>query len=142
MLEYYVLSKQTKTFDSEEKKQKFIVKLDEKPILKVDELAQRVAKRCTLSPGEVKLAIDEIENVWFSEMSIGRPVQVGSLGVLRPTINATLQDNEKDADQDTIKRVFHFFRASSKFRNFLKSLKLRKIIKKRNLLNRNLQLEK
>lgn len=82
MLEYYVLSKQTKTFDSEEKKQKFIVKLDEKPILKVDELAQRVAKRCTLSPGEVKLAIDEIENVWFSEMSIGRPVQVGSIGVL------------------------------------------------------------
>lgn len=130
MLEYYVKEMQTQTFADREKKQKFIAKLDEKPILKVDELAERVAKRCTLSPAEVKLAIDEIENVWFSEMNIGRSVQVGSIGVLWPSVQATLQDNEKDANQNTIKRVFYFFRASSKFRNFLKGLKLRKIVKK------------
>lgn len=129
MLEYYVKQQEMQTFADREKKQKFIVKLDEKPILKVDELAERVAKRCTLSPGEVKLAIDEIENVWFSEMSVGRPVQVGSIGILHPNIQATMQDNEKDADQSTIKRLFYYFRASSKFRKFLKGLKLRKIIK-------------
>ncbi len=130
MLEYYVAERECQTFTDREKKTKFVVKLDEKPLLKVDELAQRVAVRCTLSPAEVKLAIDEIENVWLSELNVGRPVQVGSIGYLRPSVNATLKDNEKEANQNSIKQVHCYFKASAKFRRFLNGLKLRKIIRK------------
>lgn len=71
----------------------------------MEELGERVAKRCTLAPYEVRLAMDTMEDVWYEAFERGRPIQIGTIGTLHQTIRATLQDSEQTVNQKSIKKI-------------------------------------
>lgn len=70
-----------------------------------------------------------MEDVWYEAFERGRPIQIGTIGTLHPTIRATLQDSEQTVNQKSIKKISCCLRLSIKFQQFLKEIKLRKIVK-------------
>ena len=117
----YKVVKQVFNFD-ETKTEKYVVKTVTGEMLPFDKVRKQVCQITGSHRGTVNLVIDGLLDVLVNNLDMGHSVKLGEFGILRPGIRARAQDDEKEANANSIYRRKVNFVPGKMLKNFLKDV--------------------
>ena len=90
--------------------------------IRLEELASRIADGCTLTEADVMAVFKALERQIRYGILDGRPISLGSLGVIIPSISSETKDFEDEIDETCIKGIRLNYRKSGLLRRFLRPI--------------------
>ena len=91
--------------------------------LDFDKMCDLIAERTTLDSSEVDFVLSVLQDVVIENLEIGRGVELGKLGNIEPSLNATAVEDLKDINLKNIKRAHIIYKPSIEIKKALKNLK-------------------
>lgn len=92
---------------------KYIAKIMLGNTLHEDELAQRIAACSSLTEADVIAVLKALERELYYAILNGRPVSLGSLGTIIPSIHSETKDFEDEINEKCIKEIKINYRKSA-----------------------------
>ena len=87
----------------------------------LDEVAELIEKRCTLSSADVKAVLDALQFEVLHALLDGKSVRLGDLGSFRPTVSSKSANSADEFDSSNIKRVRVRFTPSAELSDRLRT---------------------
>ena len=99
---------------------KYIPKMQLEPVVGMEEIAEMVEKKSTMSRGDILGVLSEVEVVisWMLEM--GHPVKMTYLGTFYPVLEVSSVDDPQQVSSKLIKRLRCVFKPGKYLRERLK----------------------
>ena len=114
----YVVKKRVFGFDKT-KTEKYVAQNVITNTVNFRDLCKEVSMFGMIPEGAVKHVIDALIDALNTNLNKGLSVQLGDFGCFRPGMNCKSQNEEKDVDADTVRRVKIVFTPGSKFKAML-----------------------
>ena len=126
----YVVKKRVFGFDKT-KTEKYVAQNVITNTVNFRDLCKEVSMFGMIPEGAVKHVIDALIDALNTNLNKGLSVQLGDFGCFRPGMNCKSQNEEKDVDADTVRRVKIVFTPGYKFKDMLDNVSrdIPKIIK-------------
>lgn len=105
--------------------EKFLARIKRGQMISEKELCDEIAESCTLTRGEVKLVIEQLQYNITRHARNGESVKLNDLGIFYPEIKATAMDSADAVTADTIKDKKLRFRANVETVKAMKSSELK-----------------
>ena len=121
----YVIKKRTFGFDKT-KAEKYVAQNVITNTVEFRDLCEEITKVGMVPSGAVKFVLDALIDTLNLNLKKGISVQLGDFGCFRPGMNCESQENEKDVDSDTIRRLKIIFTPGYKFRDMLSKVSVQK----------------
>lgn len=123
----YEVKKRTFGFDKT-KAEKYVAQNVITNTVEFKDLCNDITKVGMAPSGAVKFVLDALIDTLNMHLNNGLSVQLGDFGTFRPGLNCESQDNAKDVDSSTIRRVKIIFTPGYKFKDMLNSVSIEKRI--------------
>ena len=123
----YVVKKRVFGFDKT-KTEKYVAQNVITNTVNFRDLCKEVSMFGMIPEGAVKHVIDALIDTLNTNLNKGLSVQLGDFGCFRPGMNCKSQNEEKDVDADTVRRVKIVFTPGYKFKDMLKKASIQKLV--------------
>lgn len=123
----YVVKKRVFGFDKT-KTEKYVAQNVITNTVNFRDLCKEVSMFGMIPEGAVKHVIDALIDALNTNLNKGLSVQLGDFGCFRPGMNCKSQNEEKDVDADTVRRVKIVFTPGYKFKDMLKKASIQKLV--------------
>ena len=123
----YVVKKRVFGFDKT-KTEKYVAQNVITNTVNFRDLCKEVSMFGMIPEGAVKHVIDALIDALNTNLNKGLSVQLGDFGCFRPGMNCKSQNEEKDVDADTVRRVKIVFTPRYKFKDMLKKASIQKLV--------------
>ena len=121
----YVVKKRVFGFDKT-KTEKYVAQNVITNTVNFRDLCKEVSMFGMIPEGAVKHVIDALIDALNTNLNKGLSVQLGDFGCFRPGMNCKSQNEEKDVDADTVRRVKIVFTPGYKFKDMLDNVSIYK----------------
>ena len=99
--------------------QKFLARLFRGPMVSQNELCSFISESTTLSRGEVKLVVDQLQFYIRKFCSNSQAVKLDDLGIFAPRIQVKVVNTADEVTADTIRRKSVQFRPCVELQNYM-----------------------
>ncbi len=108
-------------------KKQYIAMATKRQKVNLQELAEEISMKCTLSNADVIATITALEEAIVDNIKMGRSVELGSIGIITPQIKSETRDEAKKVNFKCIKEVKLSFRAGVKIKKQLRDCEFKKV---------------
>jgi len=115
----YRITKRTNSIG--DKKDQYILQAVHTGIVSFDQICREVGERCSLSPGDVKHAANELAELYQFHLAEGRIVELGDLGRYKIGFQCKAEDHPDKLSKKSIRKFHLNFQPSKAVKKMLKS---------------------
>ena len=119
----YQVKKKTFGFDKD-KTERYVATAQRGHTVSYDDILEEAEKQSHISRGQLYTAIDAIINVSITFMKQGHGVNMGELGIFKPSFTASSCENADEAGAQSIVRKKILYQPGKKLREFIEALEL------------------
>lgn len=90
----------------------------------IDRIAAEIEKISSLSRGDIKSVLDNLQHVVINHLQDGKSVRLGTLGTFRVSLRASGSDHKEEVSAANVKRIYPIFTPSTEMKDALKPEKV------------------
>ncbi len=120
-----LIKKKIKFSDKGVIKEKYVAKVYFERVVDLDEVAMLVSRASSLTPGDVRGAVEELAFQVAVLVGEGHPVDLGALGRFYPSIEAQTVDTAEEVTPKSVKNVNIGYRAKEEMKTNVRERGLR-----------------
>ena len=92
--------------------EKYMANMQKETTIDFEKMSEMIEKKSSMSRGDIMGILMEVETVSADMLLLGHTIELGALGTLVPSMQATACDNPEDVTSQTIKRFHPIFKPS------------------------------